>query len=158
MPATIIAFTFCAAAAILEGILAGRGAREYLRQLRNPRFSPSLSAWIVVGACYYLMCFLLLQSVLANSIPSLSRMLIVGLLLLMMLANVFWNFLFFRLRSLRYSFIAFLPYGLLVLVLGCIWIQTKLIEGWLLVPYFGYLIGAAWWSYRLWQLNEPEPR
>jgi tryptophan-rich sensory protein len=113
-----------------------------------------MSAWIVIGACYYLMCFLLLQSALHNSIPSLPRMIIVGLLLLMMLANAFWNFVFFRLRSLRYSFIAFLPYGLLVLVLGCIWIRTKLVEGWLLVPYLGYLIGAAWWSYRLWRLND----
>jgi tryptophan-rich sensory protein len=154
MRVIIISLAICAAAAVLEAILAGQGARAYLARLRQPRFFPPFPVWIVIGVCYYLMCFFLLGSLLATTAQSAWHSVAFALLLLLMLANAFWNFLFFRLRNLRYSFLAFFPYGFLVVILAGVLIRSDVAQGWLVFLYLGYVSCAAWWSYHVWRLNE----
>src|SRR4030095_4012631 len=78
------------------------------------------------------------------------------LVIAMLGGNAAWNALFFRLGALRLSFLGFLPYGMLVVALTVLIIPIYAFGGVLLSAYCCYLVYAACWSYRLWQLNDPK--
>jgi tryptophan-rich sensory protein len=63
--------------------------------------------------------------------------------------------LFFRWRDLRASFIAFVPYAVLVAALVILLARTYPLGAILLSCYCIYLIYAARWGYHLWRLNTP---
>ena len=106
-----LALAICAAAAGLEAVLAGRGVKQRFIELRVPRLSPPLKVWITIGVAYYVICFVVLYRLLVLPQTSLRRAAL-GLVMIVLLANAVWNFLFFRLRSLRLSFIAGVFYSL----------------------------------------------
>lgn len=153
MSPAIVALLICIGAAVLEGTLAGRGIRARFAELRQPRFSPPLAVWFAIGGGYYLICFVLLRRLLASELPSPTHMAAFALLLVLMAANAAWGFLFFRRKDLRASFLAFLPYGLVALVLELVLASIDRTSALLLVPYLGYLGYSLWWAYRLWVLN-----
>ena len=70
-----------------------------------------------------------------------------------MAVNAGWGFLFFRLKNVRASFLAFLPYIALTLALLMILISKDRISALLLAPYLTYLGYALWWAHRVWVLN-----
>jgi len=51
----------CAAAAVLEGGLAGKGARQRLAQFRIPPYPPPFALWLVIGFLFYAMCLVSLR-------------------------------------------------------------------------------------------------
>jgi tryptophan-rich sensory protein len=63
------------------------------------------------------MCFVILRHVLSTGLVSSSQVFALVLTVVLLLANAFWSVLFFRWRDLRASFIAFVPYALLVAAL-----------------------------------------
>lgn len=148
MNPTLLALIICLAAAALEGIMAGHGVRERLASLRMPSYSPSFPLWIVIGVAYYAICFFVLRQLLTRNF-TVSLL----LLLLILLANAFWNYLFFRKGDLRASFIAFIPYAILVAILVASLINSYPLGAILLLCYCTYLIYAASWGHRLWSLN-----
>jgi tryptophan-rich sensory protein len=114
---TLLGVIICVAAAILEGALAGKDARQRLAQLRMPPYSPPFALWLVIGFLFYAMCFVILRHTLTTRLVSPSQVLAFVLTIVLLLANALWNVLFFRWRNLRASFIALMPYGALVAVL-----------------------------------------
>lgn len=60
----LFALAVCVLAAASEGILAGKGAMNWLATLRQPRFAPPPWAWIIIGVLYYLICLLVLSRLL----------------------------------------------------------------------------------------------
>ena len=149
-----LSLAICAAAAVLEGLLAGGGVRQRFKELRLPPLSPSLALWVAIGMVYYLTCFLILNRLLAGGLSTPLASAAFGLLVAIMLFNAGWGYLFFRRKSARASFIALFPYSALVLVLGGLLLWLDPTSLWLLLPYLVYLGYAIWWGYRLWQLNE----
>jgi tryptophan-rich sensory protein len=149
----ILALLVCASAAVLEGALAGRGIRARFAELQLPRFSPSLAAWVLIGGAYYIMCFAILYRLLASGLPSRSHTAAFMLLLMLMVANAAWGVLFFRSKNLRASFLAFVPYGFLALVLTLVLASIDSTSALLLAPYLAYLGYALWWAHRVWVLN-----
>lgn len=143
------------AAAALEGVLAGGGVRQRLRELRMPTYSPPFVLWLVIGSLYYVMCFVILRALL--SVRSFSSLYIAALtmMIIVLLANAFWNMLFFRWRALRASFVAFIPYAIVVAALVVLLTSVDSFAATLLGCYCAYLIYATWWSYRLWRINTP---
>ena len=100
----LIALALCAVAVGLEGIAAGRRVRRRLAALRCPPWAPGLGLWMAIGAGYYVVCFMVLRSVLP--LPSSgSRTAALTLMLSVMLINACWNWLFFRSRDLWLSFV-----------------------------------------------------
>jgi len=153
MRPAILALLICAVAAALEGALAGRGVRARFAELRQPRFSPPLPLWFVIGAAYYVICLVILYRLLASeSITSAHRAALV-LLLALMIANAAWGFLFFRRKDLRASFLAFLPYTSVAIALLLVLAPIDPTSALVLTPYLLYLSYSLWWSYRLWVLN-----
>jgi translocator protein len=148
---TLLALIICIAAAALEGALAGSGVRQRLASLRMPPYSPPFPVWLVIGVVYYAICFIALRGLLASSFT-----VSLTLLVLVLLANAFWSVLFFRWCDLRASFIAFVPYGVLVVALVLFLWRTYPLGAVLFTCYCAYLVYATWWGYRLWLLNSPK--
>ena len=74
---------------------------------------------------------------------------------MLLLANAFWSVLFFRWCDLRASFIAFVPYAVLVAALVILLARIYPLGASLLSIYCIYLIYATRWGYHLWRLNPP---
>lgn len=157
MQPTLLAVLMCVVAAVLEGWAAGGGVRARFAELRLPRFSPPLAVWVGIGLGYYVICFLILRRLFSMPLPDRGVQLALALLGALMLVNAGWGLLFFRLRDLRLSFLAFPPYGLLALALAAALARVDPPAAWILLPYLLYLVYATWWGYRLWRLNAPKP-
>lgn len=68
MSPVVVALLICVVAAILEGAMLGRGVRARFVELRLPRYSPSLTAWFVIGGAYYVICFVVLYRILTSDL------------------------------------------------------------------------------------------
>src|SRR5215471_13880567 len=152
---TLLSLLICTAAAVLEGALAGKGARQRLTQLRMPAYSPPFALWLVIGFLFYAMCFVILRHMLTTRLMSHSQVFALVLTIVLLLANALWSVLFFRWRDLRASFIAFVPYAVVVAALVILLAGTYSLGAILLSCYCIYLIYATRWGYHLWRLNTP---
>jgi len=150
----VTAFVACLAGAVLEGVLSGSGVKARFAELRLPTYSPSFAMWVVIGLAYYALCFVLLSRLLAVPDPAALHWTGIGLIGVVLVLNGYWNYVFFRRRSLRGAFLLFLPYGIVVLALTAIVAMIYPLGAALLACYGAYLVYATWWSYRLWKLNE----
>ncbi len=150
---TISALIVCILAAALEGILAGSGVRQRLAALRMPPYSPSFTLWLLIGLVYYTLCFVVLRHLLAASPFTVPTLVALALLVIVLVANALWNILFFRRRDLRASFLAFIPYA--VVIVGLVLSLSRIYPfgAALFMCYCIYLLYAGWWGYRLWLLN-----
>jgi len=71
----------------------------------------------------------------------------------LLLANASWNWIFFRKKDLWLSFVFFVPYFLVSLMLaGILHHLRNPLAGWYAF-YPAYLVYATWWGYRVWRLN-----
>jgi tryptophan-rich sensory protein len=154
--ATLLAALICVAAAALEAALAGGGVRQRLAELSMPTYSPPFSLWLVIGAVYYVICFVVLRYLLARDSFTLLLLVSIGLLIVVLLANALWSVLFLRWRDLRLSFLAFIPYAVVVAALVGLLLYIYPFGAALFMCYCIYLLYAMWWGYRLWLLNTPK--
>jgi benzodiazapine receptor len=152
---TVLGVIICAVAAVLEGVLVGKGVRQRLAQLRMPPYSPPFALWLVIGFLFYAMCFVILRHVLSMGLVSPSQVFALVLTIVLLLANAFWSVLFFRWRDLRASFVAFVPYAVLVAVLVILLASRYPLGAILLSCYCIYLIYAGRCGYHAWRLNTP---
>jgi translocator protein len=152
-----LALMICLAGAALEGLAAGNSPRAYLATLALPRWSPSFAGWIVVGLVYYAVCAILLYRLIGRGLGPSGVGAALILLLVLMLANAFWNYLFFRRRSPRAGYFLFYPYALVALLLLIVLSFVDRLGAWVFLPYVGYLVYALLWSRRVWQLNRGAP-
>jgi translocator protein len=148
-----MAFATCLAAAALEGVLAGRGVKRRLAQLRQPRYSPPFALWLVIGVCYYLICFVILAR-LINSAPSPLRGAALALVVALLIGNAIWNLVFFRLKSVEASAIVLMAYLAVALILAILLRRVDPVSSWVFLPYLMYLAYAIWWSLSIRRLNE----
>jgi tryptophan-rich sensory protein len=147
------ALAVCLAGALLEGFLSGTQINRRFAELRMPRFAPPLWIWSIIGIGYYVLFFLLLNSLLDRpAVPfwtPFALVLAAGLLF----ANASWNWIFFRKKDLWLSFVFFGPYALLALLLAAVLLRLRNpLLGWYFL-YLAYLACAALWCYSLWQIN-----
>ena len=96
MNATLLALLVCVVAAALEGALAGNGARQRFAELRMPAYSPPFLLWLVIGAAYYVICFIVLRHLLASGSFTPLLLIALALLIFVLLANALWSVVFFR--------------------------------------------------------------
>ncbi len=143
-PALAQALLICVGGAALESLAAGKSPRAYLATLVLPRGSPSFGGWVIVGIAYYAVCAILLYRLLTQGFETFSVSAAITLLLLLMAANAFWNYLFFRRRSPRAGYLAFFPYALLALLLITALLFADRLGAWIFLPYLGYRVYALW--------------
>jgi tryptophan-rich sensory protein len=153
--ALIYSLGICIASVALEGVFAGSGIKRRLAELRVPRFAPPLWGWIVIGLCYYAICFSVLYRLFSLPPASgLQERAPLALLGGVMLTNAFWNYFFFRTRNLLHAFLIGIPYSVLAVVLFGLLLGLDRTAAWVLFPYLVYLFYANYFGYRIWKLNE----
>ena len=148
----------CAISIALESVFAGKGINQRLAEIRVPRCAPPLWGWIVIGAFYYLICFVVLYRLLSMTEPSRMRAWALTLLGGMMLINALWNYSVFRSRNLFHAYVIGLPYTLIALVLFVLLLRIERAAGLCLLPYILYLFYASLFGYRVWKLNLPSAK
>lgn len=154
--AILISLGICAVGAILEGVAAGKNVKPVFAKLRFPPYSPPLSVWYVVGIFYYLTYFSLLYQIFRHDGDDGLRYLSLTLVLIILAANAFWNYLFFRVQNLFYGLVLGVLYALIAIALFVCLIQFDRVASYFLLPYLLYLIYASWWSYGLLKLNRSD--
>lgn len=152
MKSAIAALAACIAGAGLEGVLAGRGVRRRLAELRQPPYSPPFVVWMGIGLAYYVICFVLLSR-LIGSVTSPLRWWAVVLVLILMAGNAIWNLVFFRFRDIDAGVAVSAVYAALAVVLAIVLLWVDPVGAWVLLPYLVYLAYAAWWMLALRRLN-----
>ncbi len=150
--ALIYSLAICAVSIALESACAGKGIKQRLAEVRVPPFAPPLSVWIVIGAIYYLIFFLILYRLFASP-PASARDWSLVLVLTIMLINALWNYVFFRTRNLLHAWLIGLPYSLMALALFLLLLRFDRPATLCLLPYLGYLFYANWFGFRVWKLN-----
>ena len=153
--ALIYSLAACAVAVALEGVFAGGGIKLRLAEIRVPRYAPPLWGWVVIGAFYYLICFVVLYRLFSIAEPSPLRAWALALLSGMMFINALWNYFFFRSRNLFHAYVVGLPYSLIALVLFAVLLRVERAAALCLLPYLLYLFYAGLFGYRVWKLNPP---
>ena len=153
MDSWLIAALICVTYAVAESLLAGSDVERVLQELKQPPWSLRKGVWFWIAFAYYGAAFVILWRLFDLRQTGESTILPLILLIAMMTLNVAWNFVFFRRRDLRLSFLWFAPYSLVVLSL--LWCVSKidLMAAGLLLTYSLYLPYALAWSYRVWKLN-----
>jgi tryptophan-rich sensory protein len=150
--AYLFALLACTAAAIFEGLCAGKEPLKKLAQLRQPLWSPPTWVWVLIGLYWYGICFTALARLLPHWPVSAAA---VFLLCAMMLANGAVNIFQFRMRRLDLAFFSLFPYWLLLL--GPFLWTACTFDGLvcaLFAVYALYQIYAASWGYRVWRMNQ----
>ncbi len=152
MRSVLLTLAICGGAAILEGLMAGHGVRRRFAELRMPKLSPALAVWSVIGVAYYLIYGVVLYRLLVLPRSGLQTAALT-LVLIVLLANAFWNHLFFRVQSLGLSLALSAVYSFVALVLLALLMQLDRAAAWCLSAYIAYLPYANWWGYAVWQAN-----
>ncbi len=156
--ALIYSLVACAVSIALESAFAGSGIRQRLAQLRVPRYVPPFWGWIVIGACYYVVCFILLYRLFSVSESTVFRRWALALLFAMMFLNALWNYFFFRSRNLFHAYVIGFPYSLIAIVLFLLLLRFDDAAAFVLLPYLFYLFYANRFGYQVWRLNPPSQK
>jgi benzodiazapine receptor len=151
--AILVSLGVCVIGAILEGAAAGKNVKPVFSKLRFPKYSPPLPVWYGIGVLYYAIHFSLLYRILGHDGDVGLRYVSLTLVIIILAANAFWNYLFFRAQSLSYSSLLGALYALVAIALFICLIQFDRVASYFLLPYLLYLIYASWWSYGLLKLN-----
>src|SRR5216683_5445544 len=151
----LIAGLICVISATAEGLLAGSDVtvEHFLQELKQPLWALPKRASFLIGFAYYGAAFVILWRLFELRQSGVSTFFPLILLTAMMTLNVAWNFVFFRRRNLRLSFLWFAPYSIVVLLLLCCMSNIDLLATCLLLTYSFYLPYALVWSHRIWKLN-----
>jgi tryptophan-rich sensory protein len=151
--AIVYSVAVCALGALLEGAFAGSGVRQRLASLRLPSYAVPFWGWMVIGALYYVICFVVLYRLFLLP-TSRGRAAAFGLIGALMFINAFWNYFFFRTRNLFHAYLLGLPYGAVAISLFLLLVlRLDAVAAWSFCPYLLYLFYATVWGYRTWKLN-----
>src|SRR5215470_1469128 len=148
----VLASLFVISGVIVEALCAGKGPSSVMKKLHQPRWAVPMPVWYAVGFFYYMICFAVVYRMTASGRTEAFALMLIAAL---MAANAGWNFIFFRLRSLRWSFWFYVPYIVLVAALiSALWSVDRVSTALLLI-YSAYLPYALVWSYFVMKFNAP---
>lgn len=147
------ALAACIIAAALEGVLSGTRVKLRFAELRLPQPVLPLWAWSFIGVAYYVLFFLVLNSLLGSPPTPVWSPAALALAAVLLGANAAWNWVFFRKKDLWLSLVLFVPYVLAALALALVLYRLRSpLYAWYLL-YIGYLAYATWWGISVWRLN-----
>ncbi len=150
--AALVALAVCIVAAAFEGLLAGRGVKRRLTELRQPPHSPPFAVWVGIGLFYYLICFVILSR-LIRSTPSPLRWLAIAFVAALLIGNALWNLVFFRHKNVEASVAVAVVYAAVALTVAILLVLVDSVSAWVFLPYLIYLAYATWWMLALRRLN-----
>jgi tryptophan-rich sensory protein len=153
MHALTTTIAVCIVAAAFEALAAGRNARGMLTSTHQPAWSMPVPLWYGVGLIYYAVLFTCLFRVLTSYSSMPCSWIAFSLLILILIANGVWNWIFFRLRRFNLAFWYTVAYSILCLTLEAALIIGDPLSAMVFLAYVLYLPYALLWTYRIAQLN-----
>jgi len=129
--------------------------KSFFATLRFPRYSAPLWVWTIIGGIYYFIFFFIIYRLLRTNSDSTFWYVALTLVSFMMIVNALTNYVIFRARDLRLSFLIGALFPLMDIALFICLTQVDKLAAWSLVPYLLYRIYAVWWGYGLMKLNVP---
>jgi benzodiazapine receptor len=151
--ALLLSFGICVIGAIMEGVAAGSNIKPVFAKLRFPTYSAPLWVWYIIGVLYYATYGFIIYRLVRNEGASVLRVIAFALVLVIMAANAFWNYVFFRAQRLYAGFVVGLLYSIVAFALFVCLLQFDRVAAWAQVPYLLYLAYAYRWSRGLLRLN-----
>ena len=134
----------------LEALLAGKDPVRALRSIRQPIWAPPLWAWAIIGAAWYVICFVSLARLLPGSTITPWPMI---LLILLMVSNAAWGVIQFRAKRYDFGSWFLIPYAALTTAFLVTVRPIDPLSWFLFIVYATYLPYAAAWAYSVWRLN-----
>ena len=151
--AIVSALLICFAAAVLEGVCAGKNVRAFFLTVRIPKYSAPLWVWSIIGVIYYaIFGFVLYRLFRVGAGGALVRSGIT-LVVVMMALNALTNYVIFRARDLHRSFLIGAFFPILDVALFAILLQIDSPAALSLIPYLLYRVYGVYWGYALWKAN-----
>lgn len=144
----LLAAVCCLIGAIVEAAVAGRLIKHRVANLRFPPMPPPLAMPVIQGAIYYLIFGAVLCHLFAAP-ASATRTEAICLALVVLVANGFWKYLYFRSGNLPASFYLSLAYSIVATVLLLVLATMHSPAAWWWMPYTTYLAYANLWTYAL---------
>ena len=143
----------CTISIIIEAISATKAGRQWFENLKQPKFSPSLKIWYVVGAVYYVLFAIIGYRQFLTGVGFSHTSII--LLAAIMVINGLSNFIVFKYHSLKWFYLIIYPFAILLFTLIIIlWRNDDYLSAALASLYFVWLFFDFYWAYRLWKLND----
>ena len=151
--AIVSSLLICLAAAVLEGLCAGKNVRAFFSTARIPKYSAPLWVWSIIGVLYYaIFGFVLYRLFRVGTGGALVRIGI-ALVVVMTTLNALTNYVIFRARDLRRSFLIGAFFPILDVALFVILLQADSLAALALIPYLLYRVYGVYWGYALWKAN-----
>jgi translocator protein len=147
------AVLICVAAAVLEGLCAGKNVKRFFAEIRHPKYSAPLVVWSFIGGLYYAVFGFVLYRLFALTEPSSLRMFAILFIVIMMVLNGVSNWVIFRVRNLRSAFWIGALFPVLDLVLLVCLLKLDTTAAAILVPYLIYRVYGVYWGYAVWKAN-----
>jgi tryptophan-rich sensory protein len=150
--AIAISIAGCVAAAVLEGVCAGRNVKSFFSNLRMPRYAAPLWLWSIIGGIYYVIfCVVGFRLLRLTNSPFQTAALL--LIIFMMLLNAASNYFIFRAQNLYLSFLIGCFFPVFDVALFICLLQLDRLAALCLVPYLIYRVYGVWWGYEVWKMN-----
>jgi tryptophan-rich sensory protein len=151
LTALIKTITLCLLAIIIEAVSATKDGKKWFVELKQPKYSFSLSFWYFIGGLYYL-AFGVIGYRIFQTNPDIISLGAV-LLILIMLINGFTNFILFKFRSLKIFYLVLYPFALMVIGLILTLSEIDKFSAILAALYLIWLGYDIYYFYTLWKLN-----
>lgn len=151
-----IALVLCVSFALLGNLWVGNALQIWYKPLIKPKFLVPLWGFYLVGVVVYLLDVSVLYRLLVFVESFQGRSITLTAMLIVMLCNEAWNYTFFGIRSLLASLVGIVSFLALLTILMVALFQYDVVSGWLLVPYWGWVIYDVVWVYQLWRLNDSD--
>ena len=136
--AVLLSLAICAAAALLEGLWAGKNVKPFFASLKFPRYSAPLWIWSIIGGLYYVIFGFVLYRLFRIKTDSAIKSVALALIVFMMVVNGLSNYIIFRLRNLRLSFLVGALFPVMDIALLLFLLQLDTIAALALIPYLLY--------------------
>ena len=149
----LLTLLICAAAAVLEGICAGKNVKKFFSTITFPRYSAPLWVWSIIGLGYYLIFGFVLYRILRLSEISTIRNVAIAWIVVMMILNGLSNYVIFRARDLRGAFYIGALFPILDVTLLLFLLRLDTVAAAALLPYLIYRCYAVWWGSALLKAN-----
>ncbi len=153
----IIAFGICLVAATIEGAAAGKTPLRKLASIRQPRWALRTSGWVAIGLFYYVACFFAIGRLLSAGLTQSFAVAAFALLMILMLANCAWNWLFFQRADYAACYRFMFGYTAGVALYIAILYRVSPEAAIPFTFYAAYLLYAALWCRAVWKLNPKSP-
>lgn len=150
--ALIKSVLLCLIPIIIEASSATKDGKKWFVELKQPKYSFSLSVWYFIGGLYYL-AFGTIAYRLFHASPVVISFPVV-LLALIMLINGLSNFILFKFRWLKTFYIILYSFALLVTGLIITLLGEDKFSAVFAIVYLIWLCYDIYYFYSLWKMNE----